>query len=248
MSSYVVIADMDDEQRGEMAAVIEQSGLLEVAGETGDGEEALEMILRLRPDVPVCSMLMPRLDGMGLLEQLQSMPEDRRPAVMILSNVCKPDLVRRAFELGADDYIIRPCDLHALPGRLAEMCRRRRERCCLGAARDTEQRLSGILLGLGIPAHVKGYRFLQEAIRETMVEPGLMESMIHGLYPRIANKYHTTVDCVERSIRSAIGRAWERCRPEERSRILGRTVNACYENPTSGELIALVAERMRLHM
>lgn len=111
--------------------------------------------------------------------------------------------------------------------------------------RQTEQKLSGMLLRLGIPAHVNGYRFLQDAVLTVMIEPDIIKHMMHDLYPRIASKNHTTAGRVERSIRSAIGLAWQRCRPEEYSRILGRSVSADYEKPTSCELIALVAERMK---
>ena len=123
-----------------------------------------------------------------------------------------------------------------------------RERSGTIQQRQTEQRLSGMLLKLGIPAHVMGYRFLQDAVLAVMANPEVMQHMMHDLYPRVANKYHTTAVSVERSIRHAISLAWERCRPEESSRILGRTVSAGYEKPTSRELIALVAERMRLYM
>ena len=115
-------------------------------------------------------------------------------------------------------------------------------------SRQTEQKLSGMLLRLGIPAHVNGYRFLQDAVLTVMVEPEAIKHMMHDLYPRIASKNHTTAGRVERSIRSAIMLGWQRCRPEECSRILGRSVIADYEKPTSGELIALVAERMRLYL
>lgn len=113
--------------------------------------------------------------------------------------------------------------------------------------RQTEQKLSGMLLRLGIPAHVNGYRFLQDAVLTVMAEPDVIKHMMHDLYPRVASKNHTTAVRVERSIRSAITLAWHRSKPEECSRILGRSVTADDEKPTSCELIALVAERMRLY-
>ena len=114
-------------------------------------------------------------------------------------------------------------------------------------SRQTEQKLSGMLLRLGIPAHVNGYRFLQDTVLTVMVEPDAIKHMMHDLYPIVASRHHTTAERVERSIRNAISMAWKRSRPEESRRILGRSVNAGYEKPTSGELIALVAEKMRLY-
>ena len=112
-------------------------------------------------------------------------------------------------------------------------------------SRQTEQKLCCMLLRLGIPAHVNGYRFLQDAVLTVMAEPDVIKHMMHDLYPRVASKNHTTAVRVERSIRSAITLAWHRSKPEECSRILGRSVTAEDEKPTSCELIALVAERMK---
>ena len=245
MDGRIVIAEMDDGQRKDTAEWIRQAEGLQVAGMARDGEEALEMVLRLQPDVLVCGMLMPRMDGCGLLEQLSVLPSQLRPAVVVLSNVRTDDFIRRAFELGASDYLIKPCDPHGLIRRIESLIH---ERTCHAQPRQTEQRLSGILLKLGIPAHVKGYRFLQEAVLTVMVEPERMTHMMHDLYPCVADKCQTTAGCVERSIRTAITMAWERSRPEESSRILGRSVNANYEKPTSSELIALVAERMKMYL
>ena len=243
MAGRVVVAEMDDEQRKRTSLWIEQTAEMSVVGAAHDGEEALEMVIRLQPDVLVCGMMMPRLDGCGLLEQLRELPQ--RPAVIVISNVRQDDFIRRAFDLGASDYLIKPYDPHTLIRRLESIvC----EHAGYPQTRQTEQRLSGMLLKLGIPAHVKGYRFLQDAVLAVMVDPGVMKHMMHDLYPRVAIKYHTSAECVERSIRHAICMAWERCRPEESSRILGRSVIAGYERPTSSELIALVAEKMRLYM
>ena len=113
---------------------------------------------------------------------------------------------------------------------------------------QTERRISVLMLGLGIPAHVKGYRFLEEAVLSAIVEPIQPGRLMHDLYPRIAAKYHTTAVCVERSIRNAIQIAWIRGRPEESSRLLRRSVSADYERPTNSELIAQIAEHVRLYM
>jgi len=244
MAGRVVVAEMDEHQRMEISGLLREKGGWEIAGMAADGEEALEMVYTQRPDLLICGMVMPGMDGLELLKHLQKLPKERRPIVMVVSNVRRDDYIRRAFEWGASDYILKPCDSQTLLRRIEEV------KSNLHKQRNwkMEQKVSGILLRLGIPAHVKGYRFLQEAIQATIVEPELMHCMIHGLYPRIASRHQTTAGCVERSIRSAIGLAWERCKPEETSRILGRSVNASYEKPTSSELIALVAEKMRLHM
>lgn len=110
---------------------------------------------------------------------------------------------------------------------------------------STEQKISRILLGLGIPAHVKGYRFLEEAVITAMKESEWR--LMRDVYALVAQKYHTTAVCVERSIRSAIQIAWVRGRPGEGARLLGRSVSISYERPTNSELIALMAEHMRLY-
>lgn len=245
MAGRVVVAEMDGEQREQTAQWIREIEGMQIAGMAGDGQEALEMILRLQPDVVVCGMMMPGLDGCGLLEQVNELPGGYRPAVIMTSNLRREEFARLAFDLGASDYLIRPYDPWTLRRRIESIMR---ERSGTIQQRQTEQRLSGMLLKLGIPAHVMGYRFLQDAVLAVMANPEVMQHMMHDLYPHVANKYHTTAVSVERGIRHAISLAWERCRPEESSRILGRTVAAGYEKPTSRELIALVAERMRLYI
>ena len=244
MAGRVVVAEMDEHQRMEISGLLREKGGWEIAGMAADGEEALEMVYTQRPDLLICGMVMPGMDGLELLKRLQELPRERRPMAVVVSNVRKDDFIRRAFAYGASDYIIKPCDGQMLLRRIEELKSNVHER----QTWKMEQKVSGILLRLGVPAHVKGYRFLQEAIQATIVEPELMHCMIHGLYPQIASRHQTTAGCVERSIRNAIGLAWERCKPEETSRILGRSLNASYEKPTSSELIALVAEKMRLHM
>ena len=245
MTGRVVVAEMDEEQRAQTAQRIRETEGMQVVGMARDGKEALEMVFSLQPDVVVCGMMMPMVDGCGLLERLNDLPGGYRPAVIVISNIRREEIIRRAFDLGASDYLIKPYDPWALRRRIESIMR---ERTATVQQRQTEQRLSGMLLGLGIPAHVMGYRFLQDAVLAVMVNPQVMQHMMHDLYPRVADKYHTSARCVERGIRHAICMAWERCKPEESSRILGRSVVAGYERPTSSELIALVAEKMRMYM
>lgn len=106
--------------------------------------------------------------------------------------------------------------------------------------------LSNLFLQIGVPANKAGYRFLCEAVHLVLEEPALQNKLMHGLYPQIAQRFHTSVYCVEHSMRCAITTAWSRGRPELVERLLGRGVSSAYEKPTNGELIALVAENLRL--
>ncbi len=245
MAIRVVVAEMDAEQRMEITTCIRQTKGLEVAGEAGDGAEALEVIRRIKPQVLLCGMLMPRMDGCALLEEITRLQPENRPAVIILSSISRDDIVRRAFELGAADYLIKPYDPAVLIRRIMSAAGQAGKRY-MEQDRRMEQRLSGILLELGIPAHVQGFRFLQEAIRATIADPPLTCHMMHELYPHVARKCRSTPERVERSIRDAIQQAWLRCKPEDMRRILSRSLSGGYEKPTSGELIALLAEQLRL--
>lgn len=114
------------------------------------------------------------------------------------------------------------------------------------SAEQIDRYLSSLFLQIGIPANRPGYRFLREAVHLVLEEPALQNMLMRGLYPRIAENFHTSVYCVEHSMRCAITAAWSRGRPELAEKLLGRGVMTAYDKPTNGEMIALVAENVRL--
>ena len=248
MTIRVVVAEADDEQRKAIVdALLQEDGFV-VAGKTGSGLAAMELVWRMRPDVLVCSMQLPGMDGFDLLQEIAQSPLESRPLVIITSMIAREYLVHRAFDMGAADYMVKPFAPQLLVRRIRRVFLY--EACAAHTPSENrvERKLAGLLLQLGIPAHLSGYRFLQEAVRATLRQPQLLDHLMHDLYPRVAQSCRSTTCGVERSIRQAITLAWERGRPEETSKVLGRNVNPYYEKPTSGELIALVAEKMRDYM
>ncbi len=247
MSIGVMVAQTEEEQRNALTQCIENASELELVGMAGDGVQALEMVKRLKPQVLLCDMLLPRMDGCALLEEMAFLPVRDRPLVVILSSVNRDDVVRQAYELGAADYLLRPYDPPALIHRISQLAKRTAH-ATKERDKQLEQCLSSMLLKLGIPAHVQGYRFLQEAIRATVVDPMLTSRLMHELYPQVARRCQSTPERVERSIRDAVSQAWHRCNPEETRRILSRSLSSGYEKPTNGELIALLAEQLRVKL
>lgn len=223
-----------------------------------NGMEALEHITAHQPDVMVMDLVMPKLDGFGLLEQMARMDVPKKPEPLILSALGRDDFVTRAMNLGAKYYLIKPFDLDVLYRRLQEMASpitaapaassaapMRRETFS-APPRSIDERVTNIFLSIGIPAHIKGYHFLREAIKMVLEDGDLINRITKELYPGIAKRFNTTSSKVERAIRHAIEVAWGRGRFDSIQTVLANPIYCKEIKPTNGEFIALVADRLRL--
>ena len=236
-------------------AAREEEGI-ELLGSAGDGETLLRLIEELRPDVVLMDMVLPRLDGYGVLRSLAS-SEGWRPAVIILSAFANDRVVADAAALGAYYYISKPCDFDDVFDRVR----------AVGAASDASlgvvslpaaQRLkpekridtlvTEIIHEIGIPAHIKGYQYIREAIVEVVDDMDLINAVTKALYPQVAKKYNTTPSRVERAIRHAIEVAWDRGDIEVLQRYFGYTVSGVKGKPTNSEFIALIADKLQLRL
>lgn len=233
-----------------------------VTGIAKDGREALELIQQKKPDLVVLDIIMPHLDGLGVLEKLNGMDLDKMPRVIVLSAVGQDKITQQAITLGADYYVVKPFDMDIFTKRIREMfntqdveTKRRSvstqvvEREAAATSRgpiDLETEITSIIHEIGVPAHIKGYIYLREAITMVVNDMELLSAVTKELYPSIAKKYNTTASRVERAIRHAIEVAWGRGQVDAINKLFGYTVHNEKGKPTNSEFIAIIADKLRL--
>ena len=247
----VLITDDNDEIRAALRTYLETQEDMAVAGEAANGAEALRILNEKAVDVLLLDIIMPQLDGYGVMEQLQLLPQEERPRVIALTALSREDFIHRAMRLGVDYYMVKPADMQAVAARIRDAARRRD---MVGsdpvpfpaAARSIDDRLSNIFLSLGIPAHIKGYQFLREAVKLVLENPDSINRITKELYPTIARRFGTSASKVERAIRHAIEVGWSRGRVESLNRAFGCRVATPEDKPTNGEFIALIADKLAL--
>ena len=252
----VVVADDNIQLRDMVAQFLSEQSGLDVVGAAANGVEALKLIEDEEPDVLVCDMIMPQMDGYTVLERLQAMKLDRHPGVIALTALGRDDFIARAINLGVHYYMVKPFDLMMLAQRVFEAAGENRQADALnmrmqremqGAGSESlEERIANLFLTVGIPAHIKGYQYLREAVKMVIDNPDLMGRITKELYPGIARRFGTTSSKVERAIRHAIEVAWNRGRIEALDEAFGRNVCSLDDKPTNGEFIALVSDRLRI--
>ena len=251
-SIRVLIADDNREFCELLAAYLEKQGDMELVGVAHDGQEVIERIQAVQPDVVLLDVIMPHLDGIGVLETLAAMDLPRRPRVVMLTAFGQEAVSRRVAELGASYFVLKPFDLEVLAERIRQVAgspARPARRSPLNARdRNLEVEVTNLLHQIGIPAHIKGYLYLREAILRVVHRVELLGAVTKELYPSIALKYDTTPSRVERAIRHAIEVAWNRGNLEVVHRLFGHTVHADRGKPTNSEFIAMVADRLRMDM
>lgn len=257
----VAIADDNREFCQIISRVVENVDEFEVVGTAKNGIEALSLVEKARPDILILDIIMPHLDGLGVLEKLNENYNDYFPKVVILSAVGQDSITQRAMELGASYYIIKPFDFNMFIDRLKQINNMNTNRVhqkhnielseeasSMKKDRDLETKITKIIQEIGVPAHIKGYLYLREAIHIVVKDMDYLGAITKELYPAVALKYNTTTSRVERAIRHAIEVAWNRGDVETLERIFGYTINNNKGKPTNSEFIALIADKLRLEM
>ncbi|EEG78308.1 sporulation transcription factor Spo0A [Dethiobacter alkaliphilus] len=247
----VFVADDNREFSDLLVEYLEQQPDIDIVGKAYNGKETMELIADNPPDVLLLDIIMPHLDGLGVLEQIGSM--DARPKVIMLTAFGQEDITRKAVELGASYYILKPFNMDVLVERIRLLGNGQAPAPSVSTLSrpvkrsSLESDVTNIIHEIGIPAHIKGYHYLREAIMMVVEEVDLLGSVTKILYPRIAEKYDTTSSRVERAIRHAIEVAWSRNNIETIKKFFGYTINTERGKPTNSEFIALVADRLRLY-
>ncbi len=240
-----------------------------VTGIAKDGREALELIVERKPDLVILDIIMPHLDGLGVLEKLNTMDLEKTPRIIILSAVGQDKITQQAITLGADYYTVKPFDMEVFTKRIREMFNSaptiqessaQSNRVSYPTTSsyiltsepksktpvDLETEITNIIHEIGVPAHIKGYMYLREAITMVVNDMELLSAVTKELYPSIAKKYNTTASRVERAIRHAIEVAWGRGQIEAINKLFGYTVHNDKGKPTNSEFIAIIADKLKL--
>jgi len=233
-----------------------------VTGIAENGVEALKLIEEKKPDLVILDIIMPILDGLGVLERLNTMDLNPMPRIIILSAVGNDKITQRALSLGADYYVLKPFDIEVLIKRIREMSN---NTICGDDVKktftypdnieikinknqpvDRITQITNIMHEIGVPAHIKGYKYLREAINMLVDNIDLLSSVTKELYPLIGEKFNTTASRVERAMRHAIEVAWDRGQVETINKIFGYTIRNEKGKPTNSEFMAMVADKLRL--
>ena len=250
----VLIADPNEDFRLMMSEILSAEEDMEAVGCAADGLEALALVKELDVDVLLLELVLPKLDGLGVLRKLCDMP--RSPTVLVLSGFVNANVISEAAELGASYFFSKPCDTPELLQRLRQCGQSRRNapklvsrNSALPAARpepSLESVVTEVIHEIGVPAHIKGYQYLREAIILTIQDMDVINAVTKVLYPAVARKFSTTPSRVERAIRHAIEVAWDRGDVETLQRFFGYTVSGIKGKPTNSEFIAMIADYLSL--
>ena len=263
----VLISDDNNEFATTLANYLEKDEDMHVVGMAKDGEEALSIISTLKPDVVLLDVIMPHLDGIGVLEKIGNLNLPKRPTCIMLSAVGQDKITQRAILLGAEYYVVKPFDIEVLISRIRQIknyiptnngnnfisreakqqyieipAEERREK------KNLEALVTNVIHEVGVPAHIKGYQYLREAIIMVVNDIDVINQITKSLYPEIASKYCTTPSRVERAIRHAIEVAWGRGQQEAVENIFGYTISAAKGKPTNSEFIAMISDKLRLEL
>lgn len=243
MKTTVLVIDDNKEWADEVSASLATNETLSVVATAYDGEQGLRAFNSLKPDVVILDLVMPERDGYSFLENVHK----GESKIIVLSALSQENFINRASVLGADYYFIKPCSVKALENKIRELVSpQKRQQPKSEAVRAIEERITNIFITVGIPAHIKGYQFLREAIKMAVDNPDVINSITKKLYPQVAMRFDTSASKVERAIRHAIEVAWNRGKIENINNLFGVRVYNHNEKPTNGEFIALVADKMLL--
>lgn len=258
----VLLADDNREFTNLLAEYISEQEDMVVTGIAYNGEEVLNMINESRklPDVLILDIIMPHLDGLGVLERLREMNLSPQPKVVMLTAFGQENITQRAVQLGASYYILKPFDMEVLASRIRQLVgvqnlsagsmsvssMKSSNVVPMGKGKNLDANITSIIHEIGVPAHIKGYQYLREAITMVYNNIEILGAITKTLYPAIAEKFKTTPSRVERAIRHAIEVAWTRGNIDSISHLFGYTINISKSKPTNSEFIAMVADKLRI--
>ena len=246
------IADNSDDNREEFISHFNTIDKYKIVGQSKDGNETMKLISQNAVDVLVMDIVLSGIDGFEFLEKAKKELGNKLPKIIITSSLSHNGFIEKALSLGVSYFMIKPIQMQSLEKRINDI---------LGLSQSEplpeqnfknmktkiiEEKISNVFITVGIPAHIKGYQFLREAIKMAIDKPDIINSITKRLYPSIADKFETSSSKVERAIRHAIEVAWNRGKIENINNLFGIKVYNQNEKPTNGEFIALVADKMLL--
>ena len=248
-ATTVFIADSAEDFCQSLSAALQRSEGFQVVGLANDGEQAIRMIQERKPEVLVLDLMLAKKDGISVLKAISGM--DRKPKTLATSGFITEYVSTAAANLGVRYLMLKPCDMTALVERLEEIRgaaplrqndKRRPDK------HNIEAMVTGIIHEIGVPAHIKGYQYLREAIIIAVNDMDVINAITKVLYPQVAKTFQTTPSRVERAIRHAIEVAWDRGDLDTLQRFFGYTVSNTKGKPTNSEFIALIADKLQLQL
>lgn len=248
----MLLVDDNAEMRRAIREQISKQEGMKVVGECANGLEALEFLGKTAVDAMVLDIIMPQMDGYALMEEMRRQQMDNAPQIIVTTALGRDDFIMRAVELGAKYYMVKPFEIQTLVARIREVVGHtgsQPEIVHLGTlqrSQSLDEKLSSLFLTIGIPAHIKGYQFLREAVKMVIETPDIINRITKELYPGIGRRFNTTASKVERAIRHAIEVAWSRGRIDTLNRAFGCKVASKEDKPTNGEFIAMIADKLSM--
>ncbi len=255
----VIIVDDNEKVIENIDSALSKDTAIQIIGKAKNGQEAYELIRKSTPDVVILDLIMPKMDGLSLMNKVN---EDgamiKMPFFIITSAISNENVIQDAFGYGAGYYLLKPFETNMIADRIKGVKSYNKRipetKKIIGAGEDRkhfmerniENDVTSIIHDVGVPAHIKGYQYLREAIIMSVNDNEMLNSITKILYPSIAKKFQTTSSRVERAIRHAIEVAWNRGRMDTIDELFGYTINAEKGKPTNSEFIALIADKIRL--
>ena len=244
----VFIADSTEEFCSGLSAALQRTGGFQILGTAADGEQAIRQILEKKPDILVLDLMLSKQDGISILKAINNM--EHKPITLATSGFVTEYVASAAASLGVRYLMLKPCDMNALVERLEEIRGGESLRIPIRRSDKTsiETMVTGIIHEIGVPAHIKGYQYLREAIIIAVNDMDVINAITKVLYPQVAKTFQTTPSRVERAIRHAIEVAWDRGDLDTLQRFFGYTVSNTKGKPTNSEFIALIADKLSLQL
>ena len=255
----VIIVEDNEKVIENIDSALSKDTAIQIIGKAKNGQEAYELIRKSTPDVVILDLIMPKMDGLSLMNKVN---EDgamiKMPFFIITSAISNENVIQDAFGYGAGYYLLKPFETNMIADRVKGVKSYNKRipetKKIIGAGEDRkhfmerniENDVTSIIHDVGVPAHIKGYQYLREAIIMSVNDNEMLNSITKILYPSIAKKFQTTSSRVERAIRHAIEVAWNRGRMDTIDELFGYTINAEKGKPTNSEFIALIADKIRL--
>ncbi len=249
----IVIADDSTELGQSCAKAFNAYGMQAVLCEK-DGKALLKKIKSEKPDVVLADVFMPNLDILGVLGAIKELDFKDKPMVMAMSSFDNQRLEKEALDAGAEYYFLKPFDINTIAQRIIQLSGWKNEVSPLVIKNNVvtdpqlELMVTDIIHQIGVPAHIKGYHYLREAILLSIKNSEIVNSVTKLLYPTVAKTYSTTASRVERAIRHAIEVAWDRGDIDVLNSYFGYTIQNDRGKPTNSEFIAMISDKLRLRL
>ena len=258
----ISVAIVDDNERmvNLLEVILKEDSEIEIVGKSENGIDALSMIKEKKPDVVLLDLIMPKLDGLGVMEKVKRDSEyTKNPSFIVITAIGQEGVTENAFELGANYYIMKPFDSDIILSRIKQLkgdhhnklidnnrVTAYENKSSTYIERNLETDVTNIIHEIGVPAHIKGYQYLRDAIMMSVNDVEMLNSITKQLYPSIAKEHKTTPSRVERAIRHAIEVAWSRGKMDTIDELFGYTVSNGKGKPTNSEFVALITDKIRL--